>query len=49
MSIEGCTVADGMRILRDVQIPMDDGVALRADVFLPMEGDAFPVVTYHTV
>jgi uncharacterized protein len=26
---------DGMRILWDVAVPMDDGVVLRADVFLP--------------
>jgi len=29
------TRADGMRILWDVPIPMDDGVVLRADIFLP--------------
>jgi predicted acyl esterase len=35
---------DGMRVLWDVQIPMDDGGEIRADVFLPREGDAFPLV-----
>jgi predicted acyl esterase len=29
------TIADGMRILWDVPITMDDGVVLRADIFLP--------------
>src|SRR5439155_14636143 len=29
------THADGMRILWDVPIPMDDGIVLRADIFLP--------------
>jgi predicted acyl esterase len=37
-------VRDGMRILWDVAIPMDDGIVLRADVFLPMEGERFPVL-----
>jgi uncharacterized protein len=29
------TYADGMHILWDVPIPMDDGISLRADIFLP--------------
>jgi uncharacterized protein len=40
-------IADGMRIDRDVPIPMDDGIVLRADVFRPIEAGRFPVlITY---
>ncbi len=36
-----------MRIHWDMEIPMDDGVVLKADVFLPMEGGPFPaIMTY---
>jgi uncharacterized protein len=33
-----------MRILRDEAIPMDDGIELRANVYLPPDGEQFPVV-----
>jgi predicted acyl esterase len=33
-----------MRIERDVAIPMDDGVVLRADLFLPVDDGAYPVL-----
>ena len=33
-----------MRILRDVGIPMDDGLTLRADVFLPEDDGRYPVI-----
>jgi predicted acyl esterase len=33
-----------MRIERDVAIPMDDGVILRADVFLPREDGEYPAL-----
>ncbi|MDB5830103.1 MAG: peptidase, partial [Variovorax sp.] len=37
-------VADGMRILWDVPIPMEDGVVLRADVFLPTKVGRYAVI-----
>ena len=40
-------IADGMRIERDVQIPMDDGVVLRADIYRPIaEGRYATIITY---
>jgi hypothetical protein len=33
-----------MRIERDVAIPMDDGIVLRADLFLPVEEGEYPVI-----
>jgi uncharacterized protein len=35
---------DGMRIDWDVEIAMDDGVRLRADVFAPLEAGTYPVL-----
>ena len=37
-------VRDGMRVLWDAPIPMDDGVVLRADVFMPTEAGRYPVI-----
>jgi predicted acyl esterase len=37
-------IRDGMRILRDAPIRMDDGVVLRADVFLPVAAGRYPVI-----
>jgi len=37
-------VRDGMRIDWDVEIPMDDGVAMRADVFRPDDDGTYPVI-----
>ncbi len=37
-------VRDGMRITFDAPIPMDDGVVLRADVFLPEADGRYPVI-----
>jgi putative CocE/NonD family hydrolase len=37
-------VRDGMRILWDAAIPMEDGAVLRADVFLPMAEGAYPLI-----
>jgi uncharacterized protein len=34
----------GMRIIWDAPIVMDDGVALRADIFLPLAEGCFPVI-----
>ncbi len=36
------------RILRNVRVPMRDGIALATDVYLPAEGDRFPVVLVRT-
>jgi predicted acyl esterase len=40
-------VRDGMRIMWDAPIRMDDGIVLRADVFLPIEPGRYPVVMSH--
>ena len=40
-------VADGMRILWDVAIRMDDGIVLRADVFLPEQEGCYPAILNH--
>ncbi|HEV7844953.1 MAG TPA: CocE/NonD family hydrolase [Thermoleophilaceae bacterium] len=37
-------VRDGMRIGWDVEIEMDDGLVLRADVFLPTDEGRYPVI-----
>ena len=37
-------VRDGMRMMFDVPIPMDDGVIMRADVFLPEAEGRYPVI-----
>jgi predicted acyl esterase len=37
-------IQDGMRIDWDVEIEMDDGVILRADVYRPIEAGAYPTV-----
>ena len=37
-------MADGMRIARDVDVPMRDGVQLKADVFLPASGPGAPAL-----
>ena len=36
--------AVGMRVLWDVPVPMDDGIELRANVYLPAAEGAYPVV-----
>lgn len=35
---------DGMRIIWNAHIPMDDGISLAADVFLPMDEGEYPAV-----
>ena len=35
-------IRDGMRILWDVPIRMDDGIVLRADVYLPTAPGRYP-------
>jgi predicted acyl esterase len=37
------TVQDGMTIDWDVDIPVDDGVVLKGDVFRPISGEPCPV------
>jgi predicted acyl esterase len=37
-------IRDGMRILWDVPIVMDDGVVLRADVYLPIADGKYPAI-----
>lgn len=37
-------VVDGMRLRRDVAVPMDDGIMLRADVFLPQALGVYPAL-----
>jgi predicted acyl esterase len=37
-------IRDGMRILWDAPIAMDDGIVLRADVFMPIEDGRWPVI-----
>ena len=41
---EGLQRRDGMRIARDVPIAMDDGLVLRADLFLPEAEGRYPVL-----
>jgi uncharacterized protein len=41
MTEQAFDTRDNMRILWDVAIPMPDGIELRADIFLPMNGDRF--------
>jgi uncharacterized protein len=37
----------GMRVVWDAPIEMDDGIVLRADIFLPEEGGTYPaIITY---
>ncbi|MEA2406038.1 MAG: uncharacterized protein QOE69_157 [Thermoleophilaceae bacterium] len=44
MTGEKWEVRDGMRIGWDVEIVMDDGLVLRADVFLPTDEGRYPVI-----
>ena len=37
-------IRDGMRMIFDAPIPVDDGVTLRADVFLPEQEGRYPVI-----
>jgi putative CocE/NonD family hydrolase len=39
--------SEGMLIERDVSIPMNDGLILRADVFRPHQPGAYPVIMSH--
>ncbi len=40
-------IQDGMRIDWDVDIEMDDGLVLKADVFRPVEDGEYPVLLTH--
>jgi len=44
MTQEKHEIRDGMRVQWDVPVPMDDGVVMRADVFLPLEDGRYPVI-----
>jgi hypothetical protein len=37
-------VRDGMRIFWDAPIEMDDGLVLRADIFMPVPEGRYPVI-----
>ena len=37
-------IRDGMRMAFDVAIEMDDGVVMRADVYLPIQEGRYPIV-----
>jgi uncharacterized protein len=41
---EAGEIRDGMLVEWDVEIPMDDGIVMRADVFRPPAGGPFPVI-----
>lgn len=45
--VQDIAVADAMRIMWDVEITMDDGVVLRADVFLPQAEGRYPAILNH--
>ena len=40
-------IQDGMRIDWDIDIEMDDGLSLKADVFRPVEDGQYPVILTH--
>ena len=40
-------VQDGMRIHFDVPVEMDDGLVLKADLFLPIAEGRYPVILSH--
>ena len=44
----GCAVSPGVRVEKDVAVPMRDGVMLRADVYRPSRGGPFPVLVFRT-
>jgi len=44
MTQEKHEIRDGMRVQWDVPVPMEDGVVMRADVFLPLAEGRYPVV-----
>lgn len=46
--LAGVAAADGLRIDRDVAVPMRDGVVLRADVYHPAGEGRFPVLVFRT-
>src|SRR5215207_4591042 len=40
-------IQEGMRIYFDVPVNMDDGIVLRADIFLPLAEGRYPVILSH--
>ncbi len=47
-AVVGGAPADGMRVDRDVAVPMRDGTVLRADVYRPAGAGPFPVLVFRT-
>ncbi|MCJ7595389.1 MAG: hypothetical protein MUO52_11525, partial [Desulfobacterales bacterium] len=47
MSAMRSEIRDGMRIEWDVEIKIDDGAVLRADVFRPIPEGKYPVIMAH--
>lgn len=45
--VQDIAVSDGMRIIWDIGITMDDGVVLHADVFLPQAEGRYPAILNH--
>jgi uncharacterized protein len=37
-------IRDGMRVQWDAPVRMDDGVVMRADIFLPLPEGRYPVI-----
>jgi len=46
--VAGSATADGLRVERDVAVPMRDGVVLRADVYRPAGDGKYPVLVFRT-
>jgi uncharacterized protein len=47
-AVAGCGTSAGLRVDRDVAVPMRDGVVLRADVYRPARRGVFPVLVFRT-
>jgi putative CocE/NonD family hydrolase len=47
-SCAGASLAEDLRVDRDLAVPMRDGVALRADVYRPAREGRFPVLVFRT-
>src|SRR6188474_3321160 len=47
-SMPGRAASSDVRVDRDVAVPMRDGVVLRADLYRPAAGGAFPVLVFRT-
>ena len=47
-AIAGCATTSRVQVDRDAEIPMRDGVALRADIYRPSRSGRFPVLVFRT-